>query len=73
MMLVIADFKVEHKTELYEKLDAAVAAAQSHALADGRHGVLVTRHDFGHFSVALSPDVPFGLIYEDDQTLASHL
>lgn len=67
MSQVIADFKVKQKAELHEKLDAAVAAAQTDALVDGRHGVLVTRHDFDRFSVALSPDVPFGLILEDDQ------
>lgn len=68
MMQVIADFRVEHKTELYQRLDAAVAAARNEASA-GRllHGVLVTRHDFDHFSVALSPDVPFGLTREHDQ------
>lgn len=67
MTHVIAEFKVEQKVELYEKLDAAVAVAQTNALADGRLGVLVTRHDFGHFSVALSSNVPFGLVHEDDQ------
>ena len=67
MTQIIADFKVEQKAELYEKLDAAVGAAQRDALADGARGVLVTRHNFDHFSIALSPDVPFGLVYEDDQ------
>ncbi|MDR7083379.1 hypothetical protein J2X01_002673 [Arthrobacter ginsengisoli] len=66
-MHVISDFRVKDKAELHEKLDAAVTAAQSDALADGAGGVLVTRHDFSHFSVTLSPDVPFGLIHEDDQ------
>jgi hypothetical protein len=67
MMHVISDFRVKDKAELYEKLDAAVAAALGDALTGGMHGVLVTRHDFCHFSVALSPNVPFGLIREDDQ------
>ena len=66
MMQDIAEFKVERKIELYEKLDSAVAAAHA-ALAQRRLGVLVTRHDFGHFSVALSSSVPFGLVHEDDQ------
>jgi hypothetical protein len=66
-MHVISDFRVKDKAELYQKLDAAVTAAQTHALVDGAAGVLVTRHDFSHFSVTLSPNVPFGLIHEDDQ------
>jgi hypothetical protein len=65
-MQVIADFRVQQKTELHEKLNAAVAVAHSKALADRIHGVLVTRYDFDHFSVALSPDVPFGLTHELD-------
>jgi hypothetical protein len=69
MRQIIADFKVDHKAELYEKLDAAVAAAHTDALTDGKQGVLMTRHDFGHFSVTLSPNVPFGIIQEDDQAL----
>ncbi len=66
MLHVIADIRLDHKTEMDEKLDAAVAAAHSHASADRTCGVLVTRHDFSHFSVALSADVPFGFIHEHD-------
>lgn len=69
MTQVIAHFKIEQKAEMYEKLDAAVGAAQRDAFADGARGVLVTRHDFDHFSIALSTEVPFGLVYEDDQVL----
>lgn len=67
MTQIIADLKVERKAELYDRLDDAVAAAHTVARADGTHGILVTRHDFGHFSVTLTPDVPFGLVQEDDQ------
>jgi hypothetical protein len=67
MMQVISDFRVKDKAELYKKLDAALAAPQADAFGDGTHGVLVTRHDFSHFSVALSPNVPFGLIREEDK------
>jgi hypothetical protein len=31
-----------------------------------RCGILITLHDFTKFTVALSPDVPFGLIQEHD-------
>lgn len=67
MLHVIADFRVEHKDELDEKLAAALTAAHSDALSGEGLGVLVTRHDFDHFSVALSPNVPFGVIREADE------
>jgi hypothetical protein len=66
-MQIIADFRVEKKAELYEKINAAVATAFIAGFVDRTHGVLVTRHDFDHFSVALSPYVPYGLIHEQDQ------
>ncbi|MGM7774607.1 hypothetical protein ACSVHC_01080 [Arthrobacter sp. KNU-44] len=65
-MQVIADIKIEHKAELYEKLDAVIAAAYADAAAHCR-GVLVTRHDFDHFTLALAPNIPFGIIHENDQ------
>lgn len=68
MMQIVADFRIQHEAELYEKLDAAVAAAHGKRLAGRRQGVLVTRHDFDHFSVALSPDVPSGTTREHDET-----
>lgn len=67
MTQIISDFRVKDRAELEEKLDAAVAAAHGNAMADGTCGVLVTRHDFARFSVALSPDVPFGIVQENDQ------
>jgi hypothetical protein len=67
MNQVIADFRVESRTEMDEKLDAAAAAAaRIEAFSGQTRGVLVTRHDFDRFSIALSPDVPFGLIREHD-------
>lgn len=65
-MHVVSDFRVQCKTELDEKLDAAVAAACDEASIGRGHGVLVVRHDFDHFSVALSPQIPFGIIHERD-------
>jgi F420-0:gamma-glutamyl ligase len=46
------------------ELDAAVTAAKAHALAEKRHGILVTRHGVDKFTVALSEAVPFGLTRE---------
>lgn len=63
---VVADFRVLCRTEMHEKLDAAVAEAHAEAFATGTHGILVTRHDFDWLSVELSLDVPFGLTREHD-------
>ncbi|MBT8159594.1 MULTISPECIES: hypothetical protein [Arthrobacter] len=65
-MQIIADIKIQHKAELYEKLDAVIAAGYAGSAAH-RRGVLVTRRDFDHFTVALSPTIPFGIIHEKDQ------
>lgn len=69
-MQVIADIKVQHKAELYEKLDAVITAAYADSVVHQR-GVLVTRHQFDHFTVALSPNIPFGIIHENDQVRRS--
>lgn len=63
---LIADFQVGCRSEMHDKLEAAVSAAQVEARASGTQGVLVTRHDFARFSVSLSHDVPFGLTREHD-------
>lgn len=70
MTQVIAEFYVKTRTEMDEKLNAAVRdAAQIEAGFDRRCGLLVVRHDFDHFSVSISPDVPFGSILESDSAL----
>lgn len=65
-MHVVAEFRVKDKAEADQSLEAAVVTALSDPSYRGTHGVLVTRHNFDHFSVALSLDVPFGLIQEYD-------
>lgn len=48
-----------------ESMDSQLdAAAKAHALAEKRHGILVTRHGVEKFSVVLSETVPFGLTRE---------
>jgi hypothetical protein len=47
-----------------EDLNAAVELAQQHAMGEGKHGVLVTRHGPASFTVAVSGDVPYGLTQE---------
>lgn len=65
-MHIATEVRVRCKAEVDQEIDAAVAEVRGSAPADATCGVLVTRHDFDHFSVALSSDVPFGLIYEQD-------
>ena len=63
---LVADFRVQGRTEMERKLEAAVRAARQQAVVDRTRGILVTRHDFDHFSVSLSPRVPFGFTQELD-------
>lgn len=55
---------VPNRASLERQLDAAVALAQSKAMHPPAKGILVTRHDYDCFTVALSDTVPFGLIRE---------
>jgi hypothetical protein len=55
---------VVDRASMDSELDAAVTAAKAHALAEKRHGILVTRHGADKFTVALSETVPFGLTRE---------
>lgn len=45
-------------------LDEAVSVARARAMDVGRQGILITRHDYVSFTVALSDSVPFGLTRE---------
>ena len=45
-------------------LDEAVAVARARAMHEGRQGILVTRHDYKSFTVALTDAVPFSLTHE---------
>ncbi len=67
MHTLVADLLVTSKEDRDFELNQAVAAATTKALKDRQHGVLVTRHDFSHYTVALTTSVPFGQIHESDQ------
>jgi hypothetical protein len=54
-------------SELSAAVDASLALVESIALAQGRHGVLITRHEYQRFTFEVSPDVPFGLTLEQDR------
>jgi hypothetical protein len=66
MTRLITEFRTTCRTDMENRLKAAVEAAHGDQLTDRTGGVLVTRHDFGHFSVAISPEIPYGLVYEKD-------
>jgi hypothetical protein len=66
---LIAEFRVNSGDEAAVRVSEAVAMAELEAYAEQKRGVLVTRHDFDLFSVALSSMVPFGLTVEQDATL----
>jgi hypothetical protein len=51
-----------------EDLDAAVELAQQRAMVEGKHGVLVTRHEPASFTVAVSVDVPYGITQEREHS-----
>ncbi|UVJ38632.1 hypothetical protein [Arthrobacter sp. CJ23] len=63
---IVADIIVTNPTQRDIELNMAVQMAAECAAEDKRQGILVTRHDFSRFTVALTPDVPFGLIRERD-------
>ncbi|WP_411375005.1 hypothetical protein ACLH0K_00905 [Arthrobacter sp. MPF02] len=46
------------------ELEEAITLAESVAREQGCCGVLVTRHDYGRFSVTISPEVPYGTTQE---------
>ncbi|SFU11556.1 hypothetical protein [Arthrobacter sp. ov118] len=52
------------RASMERQLDEAVGAALTHAMREGRQGILVTQHDHASFTVDLSDAVPFGLTRE---------
>ena len=66
MHQLIADIVITDPTSRDAQLNSAVKVAAEIAGQDQHCGILITRHDFRKFTVALSPDVPFGLIQEHD-------
>lgn len=53
-----------NRASMDRELDEAVTAAKTRAIRQGRQGILVTRHGYDSFTVALSDAVPFGLTRE---------
>lgn len=58
------EIQVDSRQVLDERLDDAVRGLQRIAMATGTHGILITRHKPGHYTAALSEQVPFGMTRE---------
>lgn len=58
------DIQVESRQVLDERLDDAVRGLQQIAMETGTQGILITRHKPGHYTAALSDQVPFGMTRE---------
>ena len=56
--------RVSDRSTMDEALDAAEAAVRRHAMRQRDCGILVTRHSHDTFTLALSPEVPFGITRE---------
>lgn len=58
------DIQVDSRRLLDERLNDAVQGLQRVAMLTGTHGILLTRHKPGHYTAALSDQVPFGMTRE---------
>lgn len=58
------EIQVDKRDVLDERLNDAVRGLQQLAMATGTHGILITRHRPGHYTAALSDQVPFGMTRE---------
>lgn len=61
-----ATLEIKSRTVLEDELDRIVDDAIQHALANPGHGILVTRHSPGTFTIEISDEVPQGTITELD-------
>lgn len=53
-------------TAIEDSINGAGDLARDHSMREGWQGILVTRNDPGLYTVALSADVPYGVIMERD-------
>jgi hypothetical protein len=61
------DVRVDNAGQIEDRLNSAVQDLQVKATRLRTHGILVTRLNPGHYRVALSDQVPFGLTREYTQ------
>jgi hypothetical protein len=58
------DIHVTDRPALDERIESAVRHLQEVAKLEGTRGIMVTRHAPGHYTAALTENVPFGLTRE---------
>ena len=58
------EIQVDNRDVLDERLNDAVRGLQQLAMITGTHGILITRQRPGHYTAALSDQVPFGMTRE---------
>jgi hypothetical protein len=58
------EIQVDNRRVLDDRLNEAVRGLQQLAMTTGTHGILLTRHKPGHYTAALSDQVPFGMTRE---------
>lgn len=58
------EIQVKSRHALDDRLEAAVQALQEAALRSRTCGILITRHQPGHYTAELSSQVPFGITRE---------
>ncbi|MCU1522807.1 MAG: hypothetical protein JWM01_2404 [Arthrobacter sp.] len=58
------EIRVDSREVLDERLNDAVRGLQELAMETGTQGILLTRHKPGHYTAALSDQVPFGMTRE---------
>ncbi|BCW35005.1 hypothetical protein StoSoilA2_10610 [Arthrobacter sp. StoSoilA2] len=61
---LLATVTATNKSTMEINLNAAIQEAERRARHEGRRGILVTRVAHAHFTVELSPEVPYGYTYE---------
>lgn len=66
MQTIIADLLVQNPADKETQLTLALGTAIQAAKVEKACGVLVTRHHYAKFTVALSSTVPYGQTYELD-------
>lgn len=58
------EIQVDSRQVLDQRLEDAVSGLQELAMVTGTHGILLTRLKPGHYTAALSDQVPFGMTRE---------
>lgn len=61
---VVLEITAHDPHTLENDLNSAVEIAREQAMKECRHGILVTRHGYTSYTVAVSRDVPFGQTHE---------